>query len=714
MKIRSDCWLSLRTLCLALLAIFCSTAAMSGQEGPALSEERSATAQESITVGPAQITGLPEDWTHHHVVFSNPGTEQEALNNGTYDKWLKVVNDPRYILQQLKQRATVQGPAADDVSRIEQMYRTDVQEGLGNIGPRIHADWSMDMGSGAKVGAGMYPAKYSFNGSPECGNTTSPDFVAYNTGLAGATTQASIVAYYNLYTSCSAQVPSVYWAFNTGGTISTSVVFSGSGSQLAFVQAPSTGNAQLVLLKWAATPAGRSVTGSVMNGSTDFSLSVGTLTNQDVGAGISGGGIPAGDTIASITSSTAGTLFTAANGTHSGETLAITADAGVPDTLTAVTNANYPTCTAPCMTTLSFSGSSRTDAISSPFYDYGHDALYVGDASGGLHKFQPVFNGTPAEVGTPWATPSSTALSSPIYDSNSERVFVGDASGFLYAVNTSATVTKSFQVAVAPGITDGPLVDSSAEQVYAFVSEDLNDSNSGNSPCNGAGMGALACNGVIQLPASFTATTEFTESVMGVHTTNVIYIGALDNQYWNSGTGNLYVNASNGTELPKLMEIPITTAGFSTAACQTGTGTLTNCSSLQCARNVDNPMTSAAAASSPVTEIFNTGTSTDWIFTSVSANGNVPITSGGNACTGACVYSFNVTTTLPNCGLSTCTEADAANGLSATGGTSGIIIDNTSATSGASQIYFSPLSNQSCATSGGTGGCAVQASQSEL
>jgi hypothetical protein len=50
------------------------------------------------------------------------------------------------------------------------------------------------------------------------------------------------------------------------------------------------------------------------------------------------------------------------------------------------------------------------------------------------------------------------------------------------------------------------------------------------------------------------------------------------------------------------------------------------------------------------------------------------------------------------------------------GGTSGIIIDNfVSALTepGASQVYFSTLSDQPCGTSG-TGGCAVQASQSAL
>jgi hypothetical protein len=57
--------------------------------------------------------------------------------------------------------------------------------------------------------------------------------------------------------------------------------------------------------------------------------------------------------------------------------------------------------------------------------------------------------------------------------------------------------------------------------------------------------------------------------------------------------------------------------------------------------------------------------------------------------------------------------------MTVTGGASGIIIDNNvlpGALAGASQIYFSSLANESCAGNGttgnGTGGCAVQASQS--
>ena len=55
----------------------------------------------------------------------------------------------------------------------------------------------------------------------------------YNTSVAASGTQASIVAYDNLYTGCTGTVPSTYWAYNTGGTIATSVVLSFDGTQIA-------------------------------------------------------------------------------------------------------------------------------------------------------------------------------------------------------------------------------------------------------------------------------------------------------------------------------------------------------------------------------------------------------------------------------------------------------------------------------------------------
>ena len=45
---------------------------------------------------------------------------------------------------------------------------------------------------------------------------------------------------------------------------------------------------------------------------------------------------------------------------------------------------------------LTFNGA-QPATNSSPYYDYSHDALYVGDDNGMLHKFTPVLTGTPKE-----------------------------------------------------------------------------------------------------------------------------------------------------------------------------------------------------------------------------------------------------------------------------------------------------------------------------
>jgi hypothetical protein len=50
--------------------------------------------------------------------------------------------------------------------------------------------------------------------------------------------------------------------------------------------------------------------------------------------------------------------------------------------------------------------------------------------------------------------------------------------------------------------------------------------------------------------------------------------------------------------------------------------------------------------------------------------------------------------------------------LAASGGTTGIIIDNFATSTGASQIYYSPLTTAACTT--GSGGCAVQTAQGSL
>ena len=232
------------------------------------------------------------------------------------------------------------------------------------------------MGAGASVGAGNFPAKYSLAlRHATCANATQPDFVVYSTGLQGqspaGTGPASLVAYDNIYSGCIAfgSVPSVYWAYDTLGTVQTSPNFSFDGTQVLFVQTNTVSNrGELVLLKWAAST---------------------TETVTSPGAPLR-----------------------------------------VPTT-------SYASCPVPCMTTLPLTtnlGVPNSDTTSSAFYDYLDDVAWVGDAAGWLHKFTPVFNGTPTEVtGGVWpkrVNAGTKALSDAVFDHGSGNVFVGDLEDF--------------------------------------------------------------------------------------------------------------------------------------------------------------------------------------------------------------------------------------------------------------------------------------------
>jgi hypothetical protein len=69
----------------------------------------------------------------------------------------------------------------------------------------------------------------------------------------GASDTVSIAAFNDLYVGCvtdGVSSPQAAWAYNTGGTIKTSVALSGDGKQVAFVQTIG-GVANLSVLKWA-------------------------------------------------------------------------------------------------------------------------------------------------------------------------------------------------------------------------------------------------------------------------------------------------------------------------------------------------------------------------------------------------------------------------------------------------------------------------------
>jgi hypothetical protein len=694
---------------------------------------------------PEANRSVPQDWSHKHLLHTNPDTRDEAARKGTlaFEQWKEKLKDPRFALQVARKTRFVQAlehsPFSPEQLQWDNRHRRDPPP----AGPDIHRDWSNVLG-GANSGAGkagVFPAKFQFdiNATASCAN----DFVVYTTAASGATDvagvlasqtgtfaagtpangrtvtiangttrtivlttdsalntgtnfqvssntttnatnlaaainrngntvgvtatsaaavvtvtaithgaggnsitlaenitgavfswaggataltggtgtagQPTIVAFNQLYSSCGTTVPATYWSYNTGAAAftETSPVLSLNGTQVAFVQRTGT-VASLVLLKWSST----------------------------------------------------GTV-------------------GAPTAPSSQTLANYRGCTAPCMTVMTFNGSPN-NTNSSPFYDYIKDILYVGADNGTLHKFTGVFNGTPAEVTTaPWpvaviASPGNI-LSSPVYDSGTGLVFVGSArtttGGMLHSVNASTgAVVSSGQLAAnnSFGLDDPPIVDSTAQRVYAFVSSDVGASGTN---CNTA-----PCASVYQFTTAFTGGSAGTKFYVGRGpVTGVLYAGAFDNDYYDyatgtaaSPTGNLYVCGSLAATItrPTLWKIPITNNVMGTPV-------------------VGPTLVSAAASCSPITEVLN-GAS-DYLFVSVTARGN------DTGCTGTaaigCVYMYNLT------GLTWGTGAVANAGLAATGGASGMIIDNISSTTGASQIYYSTLTSP---------GNAVQASQALL
>ncbi len=520
--------------------------------------------------------------------------------------------------------------------------------GCGNVSPSVFSpnaspriDWGVSLLSGGTVGTGQFPAKFSFdvNAPPDCSN----DFVVYNTSRNGSSgSVANIVAFNELYSTqgsvgglCAQNGPSVFWSYFTGtGVAQTSVALSLDGSKVAFVE--NAGIATLRILKWKA------------------------------GEG-SGAGSPA-----AVDQDISGSPWTACMAGNS------------------------------CVASLAFSGNIG-DPRSAPFVDYANDVIYVGDIFGSLHKFTGVFNGTPAEVTTGWPIKvNNSILSSPVYDSVSGNIFVGDSSGRLsYVRDTSSTVgscssgsppclgAATQQVGGGGGqIVDGPMVDGTDGFVFAVNGTD--------SLHNGT---------ILQSNTDLTSAVQF--SIGGTGTGSPMYDGAFDQAYLNSAAGNvsgfMYVCGKDPahTDRPAIYQLGFTSAGVLNSV---GTPLVMN-------------STSDLAACSPVTEINNTSSSSasgDWIFfsvgdyaanaapiptssncrSSVSANGNRGCLVGINL-TNAANPAINPGGTWPPV-VAFFTSQGGNNNANAValparrpGASSGFIVDNVSAGSQASNIYFS-------------------------
>ncbi|HEX6822230.1 MAG TPA: hypothetical protein VF123_09260 [Candidatus Sulfotelmatobacter sp.] len=668
--------------------------------------------------------GYPTDWSHHHVVFSQPANSRAAA---------RVARDARYW-QQFARRNVPRILSEDGYAPLR-VHSIRHRKSGGGSATKISRDWSVNMGSGASMGADNYAAKYTFSTTTAtCGSAAAPDFVVLNTGLTGSSTQASIVAYDNLYSGCSGTVPQTFWAYNTSGKILTSVTFSQDGTQVAFAQS-SAGQGQVVLLKWKAsngttgTPvAPTNVTNSLYRGCTAPCMTTIVLR--------SAANVAVDDQASSVFPD------------YQGDTLYVGGALGWLHKITGV---------------------------------------FVGSNPQEVHA-----GGFPVQV-----NPSNTnTLYSPVFDGTS--VFVGDAGGFFYRVNASTgAVVQSAQLDHGTGIVSGPYLDGSAGLVYVFASSDGTANCAGN-PCSAvyvlsSGFAANATGTKVTVGSAGTALTPNVLYAGDFDSTYQNSTNATGNLYVCGNTGGsptLY-------QIPIAAGVPGTAAtgpvlASATTGCSPitdvynpGTGSATewiflsvqnsgkgsNCGSGGCVFSfINTPRLSShvyaqgqvvldsnfqvqvvatagtSGAAAPTWSTSSGGTTTDgtvqwfnqgayntslapWAANTAYAVGDEVIDNTGQV--EQCTKAGTSNSTQPSWtgGLGgktaetgngphwTSVGAPAISNAFAAGGTSGIILDNTvpsTTLQGASQIYFSTQSNQNCTTSGSTGGCAIQASQSAL
>lgn len=663
--------------------------------------------------GAAQPVGIPTDWSHKHLIFTQGGSAQSQVD---------AQRDPRARLQWLRR----------NVPWFQQQLPPAVSNGDNSANApdrtrkpprsRLKRDWNFSLKT-SSIDTGLvsysYPAKYSFNpiGTANCTN----DFLIYGLGVAGSSTQANLIGVNNLYVGptgspgiCSniasnggngsAPTPQVKWAYNvtqstsTTGHIVSSVVLNLIGTKVAYVVVP-----------------------SVVSSSAPLQFHVLTL----------------GAATGTVNAPTAATCGTA--------------------TLTCVNLSTTP---------------GHLASISSPFVDYTNDIAWVGDDIGTLYKITGVFTGFPTLASTTTVggscvtTGGAGIMTPPVYDAAVNTVFFGCSDGNLYGYNASTLaqisgspltlaasqvlgalltvavraggggtgyvtgdvvsvdggsggtvtvtasgggvtgvtltsagfgyttgtnlnpntttkitgsgtgliLTSSVSAAATDGIHAPPIVDSTNHVLYVFYGD------------NGAGGGSAAAE-VAQVvytsSPTFLATTTTVLTTAGTNKaayattafgSYVMTAGDFSQSYFatfNSTTSFLYAcgtRASSGSKQGVALD------QFQFNASRILSSTVTNVNTISSSSTVP----SGTALCSPVTEFLNV--STDRLFLSV------PSLATSN------FLSFDITSNTAGGALTSTAAATAPDG-----GTGGIIVDGADTSAQASSIYFTSL--------GGTGTC---------
>jgi hypothetical protein len=498
----------------------------------------------------------------------------------------------------------------------------------------LQVDWSIPLGIGGTAPA-MFPAKFTFDttAAPTCivgGAVTVPDFAVFTVNVAGSTTQPNIVAFQDLYsgTAPTGICNTQRPLYFTGDTVASAATF------------------------WS-----YNITAADGVVSTSPALS---LDGTKVAFVEKGG---AGTAHFHVLAWNGGTTAAAGDGVTTTNSQTVTA----PKTITGLSFvATAPLASSGTATDLALNvGTTKSDTLSSPFVDYTDDLAYVGNDSGVLFRVKNVFCTTACTVGVTakpsldatWGTSGALTiggsctgkLTGPVQDPGTGNVFVGCADGKLYGFTSAGVAITGSPLSVGDGnpatggIVDPPMIDAVRGFVYA---------ESGSNGGSAVLFQAKTTDLTLLAPTTVKATLG-----AGAHIN--LHSPAFNDNYF-----------SNLTSTTWLLYAPAVNAGGTQSALYGITFGAGHAMTPNTPTNVDN-FGFGLDEFSPATEFLTTG-GEDRLFES--ALGNF----AGN------LASFNITAAFPGA-----VENSASEG---TAGTTGIVVDNASASAQADSIYFGDLS----------------------
>jgi len=544
--------------------------------------------------------GLPQDWSHHYVVFTNTAAP-DIVAHPEIAKRLQ--NDPRFLAHVINSNAR---------RRIALLPHDPPGRRSRPAKDKAKIDWSIPLGAGT-VNLNQFPAKYTTDVTlfPDCVH----DFIVYPVNVAGSSAQPNIVGLNYLYSGgttvgaglCNSLTPAspgasaapnvgsladysaaVYFSYNVnaiagGGAVLTSPVISLDGSKVAFVE----------------SAAGKTPHFHVLA----FNPGDGVNLLQPIDV----------ETPVQITSF-----------------VSTTPTAGEATDLD-YTNTGLDVLPSPC-------SAGNGNSNSSPYVDYANDVAYVGDDCGNVWRIKNVFcpngcsNAAPG-VDTSYdgagdsyiSTTSCGVTTSPVVDFGTTTsigtgdVFMGCSNGKMYKIVTGGAVTQ--RSAGTGAISDPPLVDSSNGFVYWT------------NPSNGTGaILAQSPTVIFGLP---------TVVAFGQPGVAAVHAGTFNDPYFDSATASTWAVfvcgfATAGSHPPELFSVPFT-AGRIITTPVTGNSNI-------------GIFSSGGAQCSPITEFLG-GDGFDRIFFGINS-GTVDMFQVGTSSSNTFTSSTSVTFAAENGGTS--------------------------------------------------------------